>query len=280
MFTFRETVLVPAAVVDAANRLGTSRLFYVRVFDDGAGSATGAIELRITGGAASGFSVEREALAFENGRVIEVVAVGEDVRAVARLNLSGSGLLRAVWEMADPAGVSGDPVYRPLLTVRRWVTGRRAIELRSPPLPTHLAGLHLVRLRITDPATAFEPPFVRYVVRGEEERAPDRLHVWSPAAGAILRAGTRFGWEAIPGARVYKLEIWDAGAGGRRVAGVVIGSDHTEVELSDVTRSRLTPGRTYTWLVRAIDAAGRVVAQSEVRTLVVPHYDAPLAGER
>ena len=131
VFSFRESLLVPAEVVFRAHELGAERLFYVRTFDDGTGAATGAIELTVTGGAAGSYGVERLALTFEDGSVIDVVEPGTSLRAVARITFSGSGLLRAVWEVADPASLPGEPVFRPLVTVRRYVTARSSPVLRA-----------------------------------------------------------------------------------------------------------------------------------------------------
>ncbi|RMF75044.1 MAG: hypothetical protein D6738_04820 [Acidobacteria bacterium] len=270
VFSLRETVLVPAAVVDAAIRLGVASVFYVRTFDDGFGAAAGAVELRITGGAASAFGIERLELAFANGRVIDVVDAGEQVRAVARATFSGSGLLRAAWEIAEPPATSGGaPVFRRLATVRRWVTGSAPVDLASPLLPARLSGLHLVRLRIAAPGAAFAEPELRYVVRAAAPERPAPMRVLSPTAGAVLGPKTRFGWQAVAGAQVYRLELLDAGSDGPRVAGVVLGAGRTWTSLPETTRARLVPGRRYAWRVQAVDGTGRVIGQSEPRTLRV-----------
>ncbi len=269
-FSFRESLLVPAEVVFRAHELGADRLFYVRTFDDGTGAATGAIELRVTGGAAGSYGVERLALTFENGSVIDVAEPEAELRAVARVTFSGSGLLRAVWEVTDPAGISGDAVLRPLVTVRRYVVARGSIELRSPPLPTHLTGSYRVRLRVTEPVPGFAAPELRYYVQAGTQARVSRLHVPAPAPGAVLHADTRFVWQAVPEALAYRLEIFDEADRGRAVTGVVVGGERTEAGLSVVSRGHLRPGRRYVWRVRAIGEGGRILAESEPRELFVP----------
>ncbi|HEB59778.1 MAG TPA: hypothetical protein ENJ01_11180 [Gammaproteobacteria bacterium] len=275
VFAFRESVLVPSAVIHRAHRLGVDRIFYVRTFDDGVTPGSGAIPLRITGGAGGSFGIARLALSFEDGSVIAVAEPDTPLHATAQITVSGSGLLRAVWEVADSAATAGSPVFRPLGTVRRYVTGRERITLQSPPLPTQLTGLHLVRLRINEPAPDFEIPQLRYFVRAVAAAPPPAtLELGAPSPAALLHDETQFSWQAVAAARAYRLEIGvaETGAANETVltAGVVVGAERAAASLSPMTRSHLQPASRYRWRVLAIDADGRVIARSDWRELRTP----------
>ena len=278
LIPLRESVLVPAAVVQRAVDLGVGRVYYVRTFDDGTGSATGAVEFRLSGGAGGSFGVERLAVTFEDGSVVDVVEPGTDLRARARVTFSGSGLLRATWEVAEPGGPSSRPLFRPLLLVRRYVSGRQSLVLHSPSLPTGLSGMYRLRLRIIDPEPAFVLPELKYFVRAADPDEVGAMVASGPRSGASLEPDTLFSWVSVPRARAYRLEIFDPDRGDQPVAGVIVDGERSETALSEVTRSRLEPGR-YLWQIQAIDGAGRILAQSEPRALFVPS-GAPAAGPR
>ncbi len=271
VFTFREAVTVPARVIHRAHRLGFSQVVYVRTFDDGFGAATGTVTLPVTGSGGAAFSVARVALSFADGSVLQVVEPGAPLAVQARLTVTGSGLLRAVWEVADPASTAGRPVYRVVRTVRRHLTGTGVQALPGPPLPTGARGGYRVRLRITQPRPGFEPPELAYFVSGGRGGALRSLPLVRPAPGVTLGPETRFAWRAVPGAAAYRLDLLDATRqGARPVTGVVVPGERSEAVLSAATRGHLVPGRRYRWRVRAIDGQGRMVAESEIRELRVP----------
>ena len=78
-----------------------------------------------------------EILSFDNGSSVRILPRNNAIHAQAELGYNGTGLLQAVWEVADPASTSGTPVYRPLLQVREYLTLGDAKTLKSPPLPTN-----------------------------------------------------------------------------------------------------------------------------------------------
>ncbi|MDQ7007458.1 MAG: hypothetical protein Q9Q40_09510 [Acidobacteriota bacterium] len=276
VLSFRESVLVPAQVVFRAHELGAGRLFYLRTFDDGTAAAGGAVELKITGGAGGSFGVERLALTFEGGSVIDVVEPGADLRAEARLTFSGSGLLRAVWEVAEPGDAVENAAFRPLAIVRRYVAGRRSPSLKSPALPVHLGGMYRVRLRLVAPTPGFTPPELRYFVRAAAPFRPAVMAPLGPRAGTTLDKSTRFAWSPVPGTRAYRLQILEPTDSTRAVTGAIVDAERRELVLSEITRAHLAPGERYVWRVQAIDASGRVIAESPPRELVVaPEGSAP-----
>lgn len=166
-----ETVRVPAQATLEASALGADRIRYVRQFSDLFGSSRSrGLSLELTGGIAAPFALTRLALQFRGGEVFRLVDQGEDLTATAEITYTGSGLLQAAWEVADPATTSGLPVFREIGLVRRRLSAGGELRLDSPVLPAELTGTHLVRLRIDDPATDFaEPPVLPYQVAEHAE---------------------------------------------------------------------------------------------------------------
>ncbi len=276
---FRETVRIPARVLFRAAEEGAAQVRYVRSFDDGFGSATAALALDITGSAAAGFGVTRLALDFvgEEGEawVLAVVPPEAELAPRAHLSFSGSGQLRAAWELAEPPSTRGEPVFRPLAQVRRFLGAGGEVEITGPVLPTMRPGTYLVRLRITAPAVDFDLPVLRYVVSatpdgGVPMAAPvPEAAVHSPAPDSLIGPDLVFSWAPVAGARVYRIELWshDGGAdlAGALVSGLAVPADLTRVTLPATTRSHLRPGRHYRWRVRALDGQGGLLAQSAYR---------------
>lgn len=304
-FVFTETVLIPADAVQRAHRLGATNLVYVRSFTDlsswgnnGISVATGAVNLPIVGAAAAGLSVSRQALYFDDRSPMRVIGRGEGLQALAEIAFSGSGLLQATWELAGPTSTAGEPVYRPLATVREHLAVGERKTLKSPPLPTDSTGLYQLRLRITEPATTFESPVIRYFVgegRPGQGLPPQPLAAFAPAPRALFSADTAFAWEPLADARAYRLELYllprSASAalpdlGGEAsglpstmvadalarapVTGMLVPGQQTRVTLSGLARLRLEPGRGYLWRVLAIGPNGAVIGATAVRELRTP----------
>src|SRR3990172_1709801 len=118
---FNESVLVPADIVDRARRLGLSQIGYQRVFSfTPQPNEVGCLPLNITSSAAANLGISGEVLSFDNGSSVRILPRNNAIHAQAELGYNGTGLLQAVWEIAEPATSSGSPVYRPLLQVREY----------------------------------------------------------------------------------------------------------------------------------------------------------------
>jgi hypothetical protein len=292
-----ESLLVPRTVILRARRLGFASITYSRTFQDGGQTfATNAVVLALTGSSAGGFSISRVALRFDDDAPVRVLSIGEPLRAYAEINFTGTGLFKAVWELADPTGTTGGLVFRPLRIVRQYLTAGRRATLWSPDLPTRVSGLHLLRLRITEPAPAFDDPIIRYFVTPDfVEEAPQpvvTMRLTSPRQMGSLAPDTRFAWELVAGAHAYQLELFAAppvGAVeppdtdlygtpvaepeepvGETVAGVLVPGDVTATTLAAISREHLQSGRRYRWRVRAIGEQGTFIGASPVRELYVP----------
>jgi len=242
--------------------------------------------------------ISGEILSFDNGSSVRILPRNNAIHAEAQLGYSGTGLLQAVWEIAEPATSSGTPIYRPLLQVRDYLTLGDTKTLKSPALPTGVVGLYLVRLRVIDPITNFTTPVIRYFVaegRVGKELPPDPVGVLSPVPFALYAPDTLFVWQPHKSAMAYQLEIYrtgrnpatelpDLGGGDRTpkpsdiaaalrrapVTGMIVPGKQTSTTLSSNARQRLTPGRAYLWRVLAVDKEGTVVGQSPMREMRTP----------
>ncbi len=268
-FTFRENVRVPATLLYQAHKAGLTHIYYQRAFDDGYGAQSASTGMRLTSAAAAGFSLSRLALSFEGGWLHRVVASGEILRPRAVVSFSGSGQFRATWEVAEPATTRGEPVFRPLISVRRYLTAGGEASIEGPVLPTRSSGTYLLRLRIDAPDVGFAAPLLRYVVAPAAGRALPPLATQSPPPGARLTAATRFQWSPVAGARAYQVEIRDTeSVTGPPLTGLVATAEQRHVTLPLHTREHLKPGRYY-WRLLAIGPQGETLAASPPRELRV-----------
>jgi hypothetical protein len=297
-FAFSEVVQVPVDVVLQANRLGLGQINYERLWGD-AGTQVPSVSrvcvpINFTGSSAAGFSVLRLALSFDNGAPVRVLALKDATHATAEVSFTGSGMLQGTWEIAEPVSTSGQPLFRTLSLVRRYLIGSDRETLKSPALPTDSAGIYLVRLRITEPASALGIPVIRYFVGTGHPGEPVPaipLGLLGPPDRSMLAPDTLFAWEPLRGARAYQLEIYakpraagealpalgeDINAAApalpstRPAAGMLLSGSQTRAGLSAAVRSRLLPGGLYLWRVRAIAEDGAIVAQSRLRELRMP----------
>ncbi len=286
-FGFRETLTIPQSVLFRAQKQGITRLLYRRDFTDLNGIKTVTIPLFLTSAAAGPLNVGRIELRFDDGSRIRIAGQGDDIRAQATLNFSGTGQLDAVWEVARPESSRGRPFFIPLRSLRQYLSASGSIVLRSPPLPSDTTGDYRLRLRIISPPAAFTIPELHYRIQQTHTTAAPPpaalLAVTAPAPRATLGPDTDFRWQAVPGASAYQLELYEhpladntasaigasADATGRPLTGLLVpAGDHARLSL--LARSYLSPGGTYHWRVIAIGADGRVLAVSDSRPIHVP----------
>jgi hypothetical protein len=303
-----EQVRVPPAVIERARQLGASTIDYYRLWEDAGAVESGeaAVDIVFVGGLGGPFQVTRFELRFDDQSSLRVVSPNDRFTAVANVNYSGAGVIDAVWEIAGSAqsrAIEQATLFRSLRRVRRRLDGSGRILLSSPLLPSNGSGLHLVRLRVIEPNTAFELPAIRYFVSaGSSPRlgAPPRpvvLH--SPPHLASIDENAPFAWQLAEGANAYQIEFFAAPetraeatrpeeslesgiqreidrevlvtqsdpAVGEFVTGAVVPADQATLELTPPMRRRLRPGRSYLWRVRGLSAEGAVIAESPVREI-------------
>jgi hypothetical protein len=301
-FFFTETILIPRAIIQQQLNLGVPGFILSREFkDSGSGVPNPVVSIRFTGSLGGAFSLSRLELQFDDSSKVRVVEQGTEIHAEAIVDFAGSGLLEAVWEVADPASTLGSAIFRQVRIIRVPLTGGRRTVVRSPPLPTVRAGLHIVRLRVTNSRFAAPDPQLSYsvVISLDPDAALPSIVPLSPLANAALLRDTLFAWPPVPGSVAYILEIHsiddpratptdsnaivadkaaitpvagvvDLPTDSRAVAGMIVRAENTTTPLSGLSWSFLEAGQAYAWRVRAVDADGRIIAQSEPRRLVRP----------
>jgi len=246
--------------------------------------------------AGSGLTLLPESsLGTSEGALFKIFNKGASPRVKANLSYTGSGVLRGVWEIAEPSSTIGTPVFHPLTHVRKFLSQLGQITIYSPRLPGHLTGLYLVRFRITDPQASFDSPVIRYFINARKLVVkPVRMDIISPANQTRISEDTRFSWQQLNGARAYLLEIFvpaaanpgqpatntaedgiesllvpEAGLdGGVPVSGMLIPSNQTI--LSKLAHTHLEAGQRYLWRVKAIGASGHVIGESPLRAIRMP----------
>ncbi|WP_111642591.1 hypothetical protein [Marinimicrobium alkaliphilum] len=314
ILSINETLTVPADVSRRAAERGHSTLSFVRRFSINGMAITSVQTIRLSTPApgpepepapmrtnpnamrslpegqevtASGLLVRRVALRFEDGSPVASVARDEPLRAQAHIHYDRAGLLEAVWELATPATTGGQPVYRRLDNVRQYLGAGQQATLQSPVLPVEEAGLYLLRLRLIQPRFEQDTLDLRYQVssRSTEPARVPVLRVSAPAAGAPLRADTRFQWRPVAQTRAYQLELYErpptatntdtqrephtaaAEMTEAPTTGMLLPGNTESTQLSPAALQRLAPGRTYYWRIVAVNADGAIVAASPVQPI-------------
>jgi hypothetical protein len=289
-----ETVVIPRSIIQAMSRARDADGNPVTVFllvrnftDNSVDTLTAAVNLYLTGGSGSLLQIDRTALTFDDLTTVRVLPRGDRLNAQVDIRYSGSGMLRGVWELATPASTLGEPVYTNLGLVRQTLVGNQSLRLQSPDLPTDLEGAYLLRFRITEPETGFEPVTIRYLVTKPDltQRPPLNITPLTPGNGALLGADTRFSWRGDEEAKAWQLEVYakppnsfmdqlpdlDSNARtpaaareveGPPVTGMMLPGGSQETTLSKLARGHLKPGQGYWWRVRALDRDGQVIGES------------------
>ncbi|GMQ92109.1 MAG: hypothetical protein BMS9Abin11_1428 [Gammaproteobacteria bacterium] len=295
-FKFSENVRLSAQLIQNAKASGFSFITYRRWFDDGGGGNFASVTFRITGSSATGFTVSRQAMRFDDNSIVKLLNEKDALKAKADVNYNGSGQLEAFWEVAGPSTAGGVPIFRTLRSVRKYLmSGGDKTTLVSPLLPSTTAGAYMVRMRITSPVPGFESPIIRYFVgsKGAQIAPPLPMRVGSPVDRVWFNENTRFKWEAVKGAAHYRLEIYNkpqetdiASAlpnlgddqtskkpirlQGGPVAGMMLSSDTLQTALSASVQSHLLGGRWYYWRIVAIGKGGKIVGLSPIREMRMP----------
>ena len=217
-------------------------------------------------------SVLRMDMTFDSGRRIEIVERGTRLGAQVQVSYTGSGILRARWEIAEPSGAA-EPQFRVLAQVRESMSGERTRTLASPALPTQISGRYLLRfcaeaasalvIGCESADTALQTLY--QVTPGEALRV---LRVIQPD-NQVVDATTVFRWPAVDGATNYQLQIFRAVEPEPEfVAGMLLDSSVTQTALSEVTHAKLSPGERYLWRITAHDSDGRLIARSDAAPII------------
>jgi len=236
-----ETLIIPASVAQTALRARQERFFFCRTFAGAgtAGTAANIVTTRLGSSASASFSIGRVELFFENRRREITVPVGTPaLKVYADVAYNGSGLMRAVWEVAEAQtsgatagtvsalpGTFTDPNvssqsqppsnFRTLHVINRFLGYGDRVLLTlpgTPPLPTSAPGAYDVNLRFVEPAVPFAIPVARYFVEGRDHaRRIATIGVQTPADGARLAPRPfDFRWEGVPNVSTWRLDVYPA----------------------------------------------------------------------
>lgn len=297
-FRFSEVVSISGAQVRQWWDRGVRRALLVRNFADPTGGmpVRAQVVLRL---ASSGLraaredsggelQVQRMSLSFsDNQRVKVVPADSGDLYGKLVVAYSGNGLLQGRWQVAEPGSTEGRPIYRTLTQVRRYLSAAQQTTLQSPPLPHDRTGQYRLRFCVSnpelvpsgdasvDPGCPIEGLMVEtvYEVLGRDATDSRQPLQAQPQQG-VVGAQTRFSWQPVPLAVVYRLQLFaltdrqapDGGLLGEApgfVAGMLLPAGAVETRLSPLMRSKMTAGHEYLWRVTAHDADGRVIGRSQ-----------------
>jgi hypothetical protein len=292
ILVYPETLTVSASQVAAWRAQGVRLLGYRRTFLSRTPPPQAAqLLITLTG---TGLQAAREAatsgelgvlrmeLAFSGGKRIAIVELGAKLAAHVTLAYSGSGTLRARWEVADPAGAA-EPFFRVLAHVREPLAGQRQHTVESPPLPTGISGRYVLRFCLEGRGDAACESSDTAVQTLYEVTAGARVPALTGLApdNAEVDAATPFDWSAVNGVTTYQLQIFRPGDPAPAfVAGMLLDSSITRTALSEVTRSKLTGGQRYLWRVTAHDADGRLLALAEPASFIYLPADAPAEARK
>jgi len=229
--SFTETVELPSTLVAAAlERGGAQRLLYLRPFEatysmtelvwdpfigapaperrNATTRAEAAAVLSLVGPTGGPLRVFRAQIHFDDGTPVRVLSQRSALRALVDLSYTGGGTIQGTWELASPTSSAGEPIFVPLMQVRRFLGAGQRVTVESPPLPTHQTGLYFVRFRVESPEDGAEDPVIRYHVTAAGG-APVTLAASGPTAGAVLDAAVVFGWPRLRNAVEYRLEFFE-----------------------------------------------------------------------
>lgn len=248
LFTFTETITVPSALIRRSIE-SNQPLTFRRVFsDDSFATSTNVdVSFAFTGGIGGPLAVARLRLAFDDGSSICNAEAGKDMIVSAFIETEGSGLLRGSWQVRENIQAGG---YRTLKTVQTPVGAGRNLVLESPPIPVNDSGRVDVRFHIDNPDVRFDEPFVTCAVSGIDPLMIKRVPVGRPAAVisprpfSPLDGNTLIEWQAVDGARAYRIEIL-ADKDGEPVAAQSVKTDKLTNTLSPVVIGKLDPKRRY-----------------------------------
>jgi hypothetical protein len=251
-YIFSEAITVPRNVVYTATKAGQP-LVIVRIFTDqsDAGVNTGVMQANISGGNSADFGISQVTLTFDDGSSSCVSKAGKKRTALARINASGTGIIRGAWQVRSGGGLGS---FRTLRTVQVSASGNTIIQ--SPSLPTAAPGERMeVRLAIESPELNFPIPSISCGISGENsvmvnsDKEQQTVKVISPAPNSPINSETEIKWEAVKGAKAYRIEIL-ADENGTPVAAQLAKPENASAKISPLTLEKLDVNGRY--IVRVV----------------------------
>jgi hypothetical protein len=236
-----------------------------------------AITFNLTSTSGAAFGVTSYKLRFDHDQVSSVIKQGDELKATAYINVTRTGTIRGVWEVAMPSSTSGIPVYRTLRIVQRQLTGFASNPIESPSLPRSATGIYLVRFRFLEPVLSGDIPTLQYMVLARAN-VLKTITLIEPTNRMTISGYPSFSWLPILGVSAYKLEFIESHVDTEQpkdvdeyipVAGMMIPPDNTQAILNTSIVQKLQPGQTYWWHIIGLDEKGHYMAKSAWRSVQV-----------
>ena len=300
-----ETLLIPPDIANRSFKQNAATFFYQRTFRSSADGSTtiAALTCRLSTSAYGNFSIASMTLFFENQRGETTFPLSDpEAHVYAEVHYNGTGLIKAQWEVQEPSNTDFrilQQVNYNLTYGDRIVFRSPAV----PPLPTVVAGVHQVRFRILEPVSGFELPVITYYVTPDPKNKPQSpgasLKLVRPANDSQAGADVVFEWTGrVENCKVLKFSVFEKSSVGLflsvnpatnpepnsdvasslslqnpdvvPIKGVDVFSSALPADALRFTPraeqwKRLRPGVKYLWQIQALDTAGKVMTESELR---------------
>ncbi|MBL8713892.1 MAG: fibronectin type III domain-containing protein [Alphaproteobacteria bacterium] len=247
LFTFTDTVTIPASVLREAAQTGKPITFQRAFSNDGFFTqAVTPVNFTLSGGLGGPLTITRIQLSFDDGASICNAKAGDDVTVNARISAEGAGQLRGQWQVRKNATSA---LFRTIKTVQVPVSAGMNLTLKSPPLPTD-DGRFDVRFQVTSPVSTFAEPIVTCALTGNgggirkyvsQGRTAELV---SPKPFVPLDGSTVIEWKPVDGAKAYRIEVLP-GKDSEPVAVQEVKASDTKNKLSPITIDKLDPKRRY-----------------------------------
>lgn len=178
----------------------------------------------------------------------------DDIKALAQIKYTGSGLVDGFWEVDGHA----------LSPIKKHLYSGGSTRLRTPDfplLPTFREGIHMIRLIITSP-TPFISPSIAYIVR-----ATEKIKLINPSNHSQLsRDELFFKWSSLNEADTYVFSIKNSND--KTIYKAITKSPfHSMTE--DISKQFLTSNTKYHWAVSASNSNKNIISTSETYRFTV-----------
>jgi hypothetical protein len=265
--TVSETINIPFAISRRAENLGVTQITFVREFvtsgvsaqarKAGQASVAAMVPVTITTAGSSELRILSLRIYFENNRAEITIGRNDPLKAFAEIRYDGSGLLQGYWEV-DGRRISD--VFMHLVFGKDLTL----VTPEIPPLPTFVAGTHVIRLVITNPAGVVLPEAIYFVTLDEAPRF-SLINILEPSNGAeIDYSPMLFRWDSWKNVSVYRLEFREINSG-ESIFNVY--TKKTEYQLVDSNLRRFFRSDTeYYWKVIGVDADNKIAGESPIFT--------------
>jgi hypothetical protein len=248
IFVISETLTIPRSVVARALKSGGT-LTLRRTFLEESTAFTRNVDVALSIGSSSSadFNVTRIDLAFSDSTNSCQAKSGKPLKAIAKIEASGAGLLRGEWQIRKGGNLGA---FRTLRTVQTAITSGNNTAIESPELPLDDSDRFDVRLVVTAPDIAFTEPVIYCLVSGKASVLRKRgdsgkeAEVIAPPPHSPLNDKTMVRWKPVDGAKSYRIDIVTE-ENGEPVASQMAKKDSKQSSLSPLTLEKLRADERY-----------------------------------